>query len=41
MGKGPLAGVKVLEVAGIGPGPFAGLMLADLGAATRGWSSGA
>ncbi|MHA7840131.1 MAG: CoA transferase, partial [bacterium] len=32
MGKGPLAGVKVLEVAGIGPGPFAGMMLADLGA---------
>ena len=29
---GPLAGVKVLEVAGIGPGPFAGMMLADLGA---------
>jgi alpha-methylacyl-CoA racemase len=32
MGKGPLAGIKVLEVAGIGPGPFAGMMLADLGA---------
>lgn len=32
MGNGPLAGVKVLEVAGIGPGPFAGMMLADLGA---------
>jgi len=32
MGNGPLTGVKVLEVAGIGPGPFAGMMLADLGA---------
>jgi alpha-methylacyl-CoA racemase len=31
-GKGPLAGVTVLEVAGIGPGPFAGMMLADMGA---------
>lgn len=29
---GPLAGVKVLEVAGIGPGPFAAMMLADMGA---------
>lgn len=29
---GPLAGVKVLEVAGIGPGPFCAMMLADLGA---------
>jgi alpha-methylacyl-CoA racemase len=29
---GPLAGVKVVEIAGIGPGPFAGMMLADLGA---------
>jgi alpha-methylacyl-CoA racemase len=29
---GPLAGVRVLEVGGIGPGPFAGLILADLGA---------
>lgn len=28
----PLAGVTVLEMAGIGPGPFAGMMLADLGA---------
>jgi alpha-methylacyl-CoA racemase len=32
MSKGPLAGVKVLEVAGIGPGPFCGMMLADMGA---------
>lgn len=29
---GPLNGVTVLEMAGIGPGPFAGMMLADLGA---------
>jgi alpha-methylacyl-CoA racemase len=32
MGKGPLAGIKVLEIAGIGPGPFCGMMLADMGA---------
>ncbi|MGC9670700.1 CaiB/BaiF CoA transferase family protein [Planosporangium sp. 12N6] len=32
MSSGPLSGVKVLELAGIGPGPFAGMMLADLGA---------
>lgn len=30
--SGPLTGVVVLEVGGIGPGPFAGMMLADLGA---------
>jgi alpha-methylacyl-CoA racemase len=29
---GPLAGLKVIEVAGIGPGPFCGMMLADMGA---------
>lgn len=29
---GPLAGLKVVEVAGIGPGPYAGMLLADLGA---------
>ncbi len=29
---GPLAGLKVVEVASIGPGPFAVMMLADLGA---------
>jgi alpha-methylacyl-CoA racemase len=29
---GPLAGVKVVELAGIGPAPFACMMLADLGA---------
>jgi alpha-methylacyl-CoA racemase len=30
--QGPLAGLRVVEVAGIGPGPFAGMMLADAGA---------
>ncbi len=29
---GPLEGVKVVEVAGIGPGPFTAMMLADMGA---------
>jgi len=29
---GPLAGVKILEIAGIGPGPFAAMLLADMGA---------
>jgi alpha-methylacyl-CoA racemase len=29
---GPLAGVKVIELGGIGPGPHAAMMLADLGA---------
>lgn len=29
---GPLKGIKVIELAGIGPGPFAGMLLADLGA---------
>jgi alpha-methylacyl-CoA racemase len=32
LNQGPLAGLKVVEVAGIGPGPFAGMMLADAGA---------
>ncbi|WP_052850362.1 CaiB/BaiF CoA transferase family protein [Streptomyces avicenniae] len=31
-GTGPLAGVRVVELGGIGPGPFAGMLLADLGA---------
>jgi alpha-methylacyl-CoA racemase len=30
--SGPLAGVRVVELSGIGPGPFCGLLLADLGA---------
>src|SRR3954468_16320153 len=31
-GTGPLRGVRVVELAGIGPGPHAALILADLGA---------
>ena len=31
-GKGPLAGLKVLELEGLGPAPFCGMMLADMGA---------
>lgn len=31
-GKGPLKGFKIIELAGIGPGPFCGMMLADMGA---------
>ncbi|MFF9804165.1 CaiB/BaiF CoA transferase family protein [Streptomyces coeruleorubidus] len=30
--QGPLTGVRVVELAGIGPGPFAAMLLADLGA---------
>jgi len=30
--QGPLAGLKVVEMAGIGPAPFACMMLADMGA---------
>ncbi len=29
---GPLSGIKILEFAGIGPGPFAAMMLSDMGA---------
>jgi alpha-methylacyl-CoA racemase len=29
---GPLEGVRIIEIAGIGPGPFAAMMLSDLGA---------
>ena len=32
MASGPLAGVRVIEIAGIGPGPFCAMMLADMGA---------
>lgn len=30
--SGPLSGFKIIEMAGIGPGPFCGMMLSDLGA---------
>jgi len=30
--EGPLAGLKVVELAGIGPGPYAAMLLADMGA---------
>ena len=30
--QGPLAGLKVVEFAGIGPGPHVAMLLADLGA---------
>ncbi len=30
--RGPLDGVRVVEIAGIGPGPFCGMLLADMGA---------
>jgi alpha-methylacyl-CoA racemase len=30
--SGPLAGVRIVEFAGIGPGPFAAMLLADMGA---------
>ena len=29
---GPLAGIKIIEIAGIGPGPYGAMLLADLGA---------
>ncbi len=29
---GPLSGIKIIELAGIGPGPFCGMLLSDLGA---------
>jgi alpha-methylacyl-CoA racemase len=32
MSPGPLAGLRVVEIAGIGPAPFAAMVLADLGA---------
>lgn len=31
-GDGPLAGLRVVELAGIGPGPYAAMLLADMGA---------
>ncbi|MGE0742614.1 MAG: CaiB/BaiF CoA transferase family protein [Hyphomonadaceae bacterium] len=32
MGSGPLSGIKVVEFAGIGPGPFCCMLLSDMGA---------
>lgn len=32
MGKGPLTGVRIVELGGIGPGPMCAMLLADLGA---------
>ena len=32
MNKGPLTGLRVLEIEGLGPAPFCGMMLADMGA---------
>ncbi|MEM7570744.1 MAG: CaiB/BaiF CoA-transferase family protein [Pseudomonadota bacterium] len=32
MKTGPLKGLKIIEIAGIGPGPFAAMMVADMGA---------
>lgn len=29
---GPLTGIRIIEVAGLGPGPFCGMMLSDMGA---------
>jgi alpha-methylacyl-CoA racemase len=29
---GPLTGIKIIEIAGIGPGPMCGMLLADMGA---------
>ena len=32
MMSGPLSGRRIIEIAGIGPGPFAAMMLSDMGA---------
>src|SRR5438445_6177374 len=29
---GPLSGLRIIELVGLGPGPFAGMVLADMGA---------
>ncbi len=39
MKMGPLAGLKVIEMAGIGPGPMALMMLSDMGARCCGSSA--
>jgi alpha-methylacyl-CoA racemase len=31
-GFGPLRGIRIIEFAGVGPGPFCGMLLADMGA---------
>ena len=30
--SGPLSGYRIIEIAGIGPGPFAAMLLSDMGA---------
>ena len=32
MAQGPLSGIRIIEFAGIGPAPFCGMLLSDLGA---------
>jgi len=32
MATGPLAGTRIVEMAGLGPAPFAGMVLSDMGA---------
>ena len=32
MGKGPLSGIKIIEMTGIGPGPYCAMLLSDMGA---------
>lgn len=32
MGSGPLSGVKIIEIASVGPGPFCAMLLCDMGA---------
>jgi alpha-methylacyl-CoA racemase len=34
---GPLAGVRVVVLAGMGPVPFTAMLLADMGARSCGW----
>ena len=36
---GPLAGVRVVELAGLGPAPYAAMLLADLGATVIRWNA--
>ncbi len=32
MGQGPLNGLRIIEFVGIGPGPYASMLLTDMGA---------